>query len=157
MSRCRPALQRLCPLSMGRAPVPPNHGATASYRLMQSAGHQVWRCGCWFPCLGCQHKPHKNREKGGALALGGHQSSKKCLNNQLIVGGSSMGDVRAEVRRAGSVWGDIVQSFGVVNRTMKKIIIKNTLWLLAAAGLSFYTQQSTKTDACEGEKYGEDE
>jgi hypothetical protein len=33
----------------------------------------------------------------------------RSLNNQLIVNGSSMGDVRAEVCWGGSVWGDIVQ------------------------------------------------
>jgi hypothetical protein len=31
-----------------------------------------------------------------------------------------MGDVRAEAHRAGSAWGDTVQSFGVANQTTKK-------------------------------------
>jgi hypothetical protein len=63
--------------------------------------------------------PIKNREEVRALALGGCGSS-KILDNQLMVGGSGMGDVRAEARWGGSAWGDTIQSFGVANRKMKK-------------------------------------
>jgi hypothetical protein len=56
------------------------------------------------PVWGTSASPIKNREEGGAL-----------LNNQLIVGGSGMGDVRAEGRWGGSAWGDTIQLFGVVN------------------------------------------
>ncbi len=68
------------------------------------------------PVWGANASPIKNREEGGALALGGRQSS-KILNNQWIVGGSGMGDVsvRAEARWGGSAWGDTVQWFGVTN------------------------------------------
>ncbi len=63
-----------------------------------SAGSPVW---------GANASPIKNREEGGALALGSHQSS-KILNNQQIVGRSGVGNVRAEVRRGGSACGDSV-------------------------------------------------
>jgi hypothetical protein len=42
----------------------------------------------------------KKREEGRALALGGHRLI-KIPNNQLIVGGSSRGDVRAETHGGG--------------------------------------------------------
>ncbi len=64
--------------------------------------------------------PLKNREEGGALVLGGHQSI-KILNNQLIVGRSGRGGV-LERRCAGGyrARGDTVQLFGVANETTKK-------------------------------------
>jgi hypothetical protein len=74
------------------------------------------------PVWGANASPIKNRAKGTALALGGCQSS-KILNNQLIVGGSSMGDVRAEAHWGGSMWGDTVQLIGVANQMTKKLII----------------------------------
>ena len=40
-------------------------------------------------------------------------------NNQHGVGGSDKGDVRAEARWAGSVWGDLVSLFGASNRATK--------------------------------------
>jgi hypothetical protein len=46
--------------------------------------------------------PSKNREDGRALALGGHRLM-MANNNQPDSGRSGRGDVRAEVRWAGSV------------------------------------------------------
>jgi hypothetical protein len=66
------------------------------------------------PVWGTNASPIKNREEGGALALGGRQSS-NILNNQMIFGGSGMGDARLEARWEGSMWGDTVQLFGMAN------------------------------------------
>ncbi len=44
----------------------------------------------------------------------------KIPNNQLIVGGSGRGDVRAEARGGGSVWRDTIPLFGVANVTTQK-------------------------------------
>jgi hypothetical protein len=63
--------------------------------------------------------PSKNREEGRALALGGRQSI-KIPNNQLIVGGSGRGDVRAVARGGVSTWGDTIPLFGVANETTHK-------------------------------------
>ena len=53
------------------------------------------------------------------MALGGRRLVKK-PNNQPKVGGSVRGDVRAEVRWAWSAGGDVIVSFRMSNRTMKK-------------------------------------
>ena len=65
--------------------------------------------------------PSKNREMGGALALGGRRSSMK-NNNQLGVCVCSGRDVGEEARGWESVWGDTVPCFGVTILTMKKKI-----------------------------------
>ncbi len=78
-----------------------------------TVGSHVW---------GANASPIKNREEGGALALGGRQSIKK-LNNQLIVAGSGMWDVRAEAHRGGSAWGDTIQLFGEANQITKNLIM----------------------------------
>jgi hypothetical protein len=71
------------------------------------------------PVWGAHAIPTKNREEGGALALGCCQSI-KILNNQPIVGGSGRGDVRAEVHQGGNAWGDTIQLFGAANQMTKK-------------------------------------
>ncbi len=65
--------------------------------------------------------PSKNRETGGALALGGRHSRMK-NNNQLVVSVRSGLDVGEEARWGKSVWGDTVPSFGATIQTMKKYI-----------------------------------
>jgi hypothetical protein len=80
--------------------VPPTLGAAASYRLMFGLAVPLLVSLFGAPT----QAPSKNREEGGALALGGHQSI-KIFNNHLIIGGSGMGDVRSEVRRGGSTGG----------------------------------------------------
>ena len=61
-----------------------------------------------------KRNPLKNRERGGALALGGRQLI-ELKNNQPKLGDTGRWGVRAEGRWAGSAWGDTVPSFGVVN------------------------------------------
>jgi hypothetical protein len=56
------------------------------------------------PVWGANVSPIINREEDRALALGGCQSI-NILNNQLLVGGSGRGDVRAEARQGGGVMG----------------------------------------------------
>jgi hypothetical protein len=120
MSRRHPTLQRRCSLSpqVGQRcpqimalllPLGSRKARTIGFGSA-AVGSPVW-------CINAN--PIKNREEVRALALVGRQSS-KILNNQLMVGGSGMGDVRAEARWGGSAWGDTIQSFGVGNRTMKK-------------------------------------
>ena len=65
-----------------------------------------------------QRNPSKNRERGGALALGGRQSF-ELSNNQPKVSGSVRGDDIAEAGGEESAGGYTVQSFGVANGTMK--------------------------------------
>ncbi len=56
----------------------------------------------------------KNREIGGALALGGHHLVKKCNNQQKNDGNDGRDD--GEVTRLGrSVWGGIVSSCRAAN------------------------------------------
>jgi hypothetical protein len=50
-------------LSVSRAAAPTTHGASTPHGPMQGARHRVTRHRCWFPCLGCQHKPHQNIER----------------------------------------------------------------------------------------------
>jgi len=64
------------------------------------------------------HK-HKNRERGGALALGGRRLI-MANNNQPKVGGSGRLDVISERVGVGSAEGCTVQSFGVANGMTKK-------------------------------------
>jgi hypothetical protein len=66
-----------------------------------------------------QRNPSENKERGGALALGGRQSF-ELSNNQPKVGGSVRGDDIAEAGGEDSVGGYTVQSFGAANGTMKK-------------------------------------
>ncbi len=132
-----PTLQQPCPLSLlvgmwclqPMAPLLPIGSCKARAIGFGSAavGPHVWDANA---------STAKNKEEGGDLALGGHQSV-KILNNQLIVAGSGMWDVRAETSWGGSVWGDTVQLFGVANQMAKKLMIENILWLLAATGWSF--------------------
>ncbi len=63
--------------------------------------------------------PSKNREMGGALALGGRRSM-TVTNNQPIGGGSGRGYVWVEVRGWESAWGDTVPSFEATTQAMKK-------------------------------------
>ncbi len=103
--------------------MPPNHGAATSYSLMQGARCWVWQRRGWFAWL--EHQPpaqaqSKNSEEGGALALGGPQSI-QIPNNQLIVDGSSKGDVIVEARWAWST-GIVVPSFPPENWTTKNKI-----------------------------------
>ncbi len=66
------------------------------------------------------HK-HKNRERGGALALGGRRLI-MANNNQPKVGGSGRLDVISERVGVGSAGGCTVQSFGAANGMTKKSI-----------------------------------
>ena len=66
---------------MGRAAVRPNHGAAAPQDHAEAASYRG-RARCrWFACLGGFGHLNRNREEGGALALGGRQSMAK-HNNQ---------------------------------------------------------------------------
>jgi hypothetical protein len=102
MSRYRLSLLRLCPLSpwVGQQcpqimalllPIGSRKGRIIGFGST-AVGSPVW---------GANRNPIKNREEGGTLALGGCLSS-KILNNQLIVGGSGMEDVRVEAHGGGS-------------------------------------------------------
>ncbi len=51
--------------SMGRAVVPPNHGAAAPQRHVQAASCRSCACCHWFACLGRQNKRHRIIERGG--------------------------------------------------------------------------------------------
>ena len=68
------------------------------------------------PLFGAQRKPHKNRERGGALALGGHNLIMQC-NNQPKFGGSGRWDVMAE--QMGGERGMTIQLFGAANGATK--------------------------------------
>jgi len=70
--------------------------------------------------------PSKNREMGGALALGGRRSLMK-NNNQLGVCVRSGRDVQEEARGWESVWGDTVQYFGATIQNMKFFYVKYTV------------------------------
>jgi hypothetical protein len=71
--------------------------------------------------LGHQNKPHqKNREKNGALALGGCSLS-ATHNNQLGVGGRVRRDVGEEARWGWNVWEGGIQSLEATNSTRKNI------------------------------------
>ncbi len=63
--------------------------------------------------------PSKNREMGGALALGG-RCSMTVTNNQPIGGGSGRGYVWVEACGRESAWGDTVPLFGATTQAMKK-------------------------------------
>ncbi len=73
-----------------------------------------------FFLWGDKTQPIKNREMGGAVALGGRRLM-MTNNNQLTVGRIYKGGVRAEARWAGSAWGDLVSSFGASNWATKNI------------------------------------
>jgi len=62
----------------------------------------------------------KNRERGGALALGGRRSFELLNNNQPNVSGSIRGDDIAEAYGEENAGGHTVQSFGAANGTMIK-------------------------------------
>ena len=65
-----------------------------------------------MPLFGAsQRNPSKNRERGGALALGGRRLVGK-PNNQPKVGGSVRGDDRGEARWAESGGEGVGVSFG---------------------------------------------
>ena len=46
-------------LSMGRAAVPPTHGAAASLKLAQGLSDRVWQCHSWFLLGGANASPIK--------------------------------------------------------------------------------------------------
>ncbi len=56
-------------LSMGRAVVPPNHGAAAPQRHAQVATCRGCACCRWFACLGRQNKRQQIIERGGVSWL----------------------------------------------------------------------------------------
>jgi len=70
----------------------------------------------WLP----KYNPSTNRERGGALALGGRRSFELLSNNQPKVSGSLRGDDIAEAGGEDSAGGHTVQSFGAANGMMKK-------------------------------------
>jgi hypothetical protein len=116
MSRRRPTLQRLWPsLSMGRLLAPPTNGAAASYWSHARLEASVALSPLLVPSFGAPKcNPSKNRERGGALALGGCRLM-MANNNQLGVGGCGRRGVGEEVRWAGSAWGDLVSLFRALN------------------------------------------
>jgi hypothetical protein len=116
MSRRRSTLQGLWPsLSMGCLLAPPTNGATASYWSHARLEVPVVLSPLLVPSFGApKSNPSKNREKGGALALGGCRLM-MANNNQLGVGGHGRRGVGEEARWAGSAWGDLVPSFGASN------------------------------------------
>ena len=59
----RPILQRLSPISMGRAAVPPANGAADPYGPAQGARGWVWRRNVWGACLGRQKQTHQQSER----------------------------------------------------------------------------------------------
>jgi hypothetical protein len=85
MSSCTRPIQQLCSLSMDRAVAPPNHCALAPYGFI--AGVQRLGCAQWLvPLFGINFEAtSKNREIGGALALGG-RCFMNIFNNQMEVG-----------------------------------------------------------------------
>ncbi len=70
----------------------------------------------WLP----KCNPSKNRERGGALVLGGRRLFELLNNDQPKVSGSLRGDDIAEAGGEDSAGGHTVQLFGVANGTMKK-------------------------------------
>jgi hypothetical protein len=69
--------------------------------------------------------PSNNRERGGALALGGHRLMMQ-RNNQPRVGANDRLESGEEARWSGSAGWDVLASFGVSNGATKKIKIKHT-------------------------------
>ena len=62
--------------------------------------------GMLLPCFSCQIDRRKNRERerDGALALGGRRLAEKC-SNQIIVGVSGGGGTIGETQPGRNVWG----------------------------------------------------
>jgi hypothetical protein len=87
--------------------------------------------------------PLKNREMGGASALGG-RCSMTVTNNQPIGGVSGRRYVWVEARRRESAWGDTVPSFGATTQAMKKIIYKIHRCLWTATDRQRLIQQPTE-------------
>jgi hypothetical protein len=87
--------------------------------------------------------PLKNREMGGALALGGRRSM-TVTNNQPIGGRSGRGYVWVEARGRESAWRDTVPSFGATTQAVKKLIYKIHRCLWTAADRQRLTQQPTE-------------
>ncbi len=110
-------------LSMGRAAVLPTHGAAASHNLAQCVRDRVRQHHGWLPCLGSQCKPHQKIERKAGPCL------MMANNNQPDSGRNGRGDVRAEARWAGSMWGDAITSYGASNGVAKKIKMKYTMAL----------------------------
>ncbi len=70
-------------LSMGRAAAPPNHGAATPQHHGEAASYRGRACCRWFAFGGgVEVTESKNRERGGALALGGCLLM-KTRNNQM--------------------------------------------------------------------------
>ena len=68
---------------MGRAAAPPNHGATTTQHHADAASYRSRARYRWFAFLGgVEVAESKNRERGGALALGGRLLM-KTRNNQM--------------------------------------------------------------------------
>ena len=91
--------------SMGRAAAPPNHGAATTQHHAEAASYRGRACSRWFVFLGgVEVTESKNRERGGALALGGRLLM-KTRNNQINVG-ADVGRGFGEGARPGrNVWG----------------------------------------------------
>ena len=90
---------------MGRAAAPSNHGAAAPQHHAEAASYRGRACSRWFVFLGgVEVTESKNRERGGALALGGRLLM-KTRNNQINVG-ADVGRGFGEGARPGrNVWG----------------------------------------------------
>ncbi len=100
---------------MGRLSAPPTNGAATSYRSHARLEASVLLSPLLVPSFGApKRNPSKNRERGGALALGGRRLM-MANNNQLGVVGRGRRGVGEEARWAESVRGDLVPSFGASN------------------------------------------
>ncbi len=59
-----PTHQQLWPSpSISRLAAPRTNSATTPYGPMQGTRHQVRRCHCWYPCLGCRNATHRKIER----------------------------------------------------------------------------------------------
>jgi hypothetical protein len=97
-----------------------------------------------YPLFGeSKRNPLKNREGGGALALGGRRLMMQ-RNNLPKVGGSSRWYVIAERVGGGSARGYTVQSFGAANWATKNKWKWNTTRPYMATNQWIFTQQPTE-------------
>ena len=90
--------------------------------------------------------PSKNREEGRALALGGRRLM-MANNIQPASGRSGRGDVRAEARWAGSLWGDTMTSYGASNGVAIKNNMKYTMALNGRRLIILHTTTNQKQAA----------
>jgi hypothetical protein len=89
---------------MDRVAAPPDHCAVAPYGFIAGVQGWVLRTQWLVPLFGINFKAtSKNREIGGALALGSCRSI-NTYNNQMEVGAQGGGYIEEEVRSGRNVW-----------------------------------------------------